>query len=113
MDDFERWRQEFPVLTTSTYLISNSLGAMPRQVHTRLEEYAESWASRGVRAWEESWWELGFKIGERLGLLLGAAPADLSFHQNVTLTQAVIASCFEYRAPRNKVVMVDMEFPSI
>ncbi len=34
-------------------------------------------------------------------------------HQNVTLTQAVISSCFDFGGRRNKVVMVELEFPSI
>ncbi|MEK7668326.1 MAG: hypothetical protein AAB409_06735 [Gemmatimonadota bacterium] len=30
------WRREFPILETTTYLISNSLGAMPRGTKERL-----------------------------------------------------------------------------
>ena len=33
-------REEFPILSTCTYLISNSLGAMPRGVYDKLREYA-------------------------------------------------------------------------
>jgi kynureninase len=113
MDDLLKWRAEFPILERTTYLISNSLGAMPRAVYDGMRDYAESWATRGVRAWEETWWELAAKVGGRIGSLVGAGPGDVSLHQNVTLTQAVITSCFEFKPPRNKVVMVDMEFPSI
>jgi len=31
-DDLLRYRSEFPILERTTYLISNSLGAMPRAV---------------------------------------------------------------------------------
>jgi kynureninase len=113
MDHLLKWREEFPILSRTTYMISNSLGAMPRGVYDRMREYADAWATRGVRAWEEGWWEMAVRVGDRIGALIGAAPGDLSLHQNVTLTQAVIASCFDFRGPRNKVVMVDMEFPSI
>jgi kynureninase len=113
MDHLLKWREEFLILSRTTYLISNSLGAMPRGVYDRMREYADAWATRGVRAWEEGWWEMAVRVGDRIGALVGAAPGDLSLHQNVTLTQAVIASCFDFRGPRNKVVMVDMEFPSI
>lgn len=113
MDDLLKWREEFPILERTTYLISNSLGAMPRAVYERVQDYAQTWDTRGVRAWEETWWDLAAKVGDRLGELLGAGPGELSLHQNVTLTQAVIASCFDFGGPRNKVVMVDMEFPSI
>jgi kynureninase len=113
MDELLKWRDEFPILHTSTYLISNSLGAMPRAVEDRLRAYAETWATRGVRAWEDTWWNLPVEVGNQIGRLIGAGPGDVSVHQNVTLTQAAIASCFDFRGPRNKVVMVDLEFPSI
>ena len=113
MDELLHWRAQFPILERSTYLISNSLGAMPRGVYDQMGEYAETWATRGVRAWEETWWDLARQVGERLGRLLGAPPGTISLHQNVTLTQAVVSSCFDFRGPRNKIVLVDLEFPSI
>ena len=56
--DILRWREEFPILATSTYMVSHSLGAMPRGVSQELAEYAHTWATRGVRAWHEGWWEM-------------------------------------------------------
>jgi len=113
MDELLKWRDEFPILERTTYLISNSLGAMPRRVYDRVREYADAWAERGVRAWEEGWWEMAVTVGDKIGRLIGAAPGSISLHQNVTITQAVISSCFDFSGPRNKVVLVDLEFPSI
>jgi kynureninase len=113
MDELLKWREEFPILACTTYMISNSLGAMPRGVYDSLHGYAETWATRGVRAWEEGWWEMAVRVGDQIGALIGAAPGTISLHQNVTLTEAVIASCFDFTGKRNKIVMVDMEFPSI
>ncbi|HUC54337.1 MAG TPA: aminotransferase class V-fold PLP-dependent enzyme [Candidatus Cybelea sp.] len=113
MDELLKWRGEFPILDRTTYMISNSLGAMPRGVYDGLRSYADSWAERGVRAWEEGWWEMAVGVGDQIAPLIGAGPGEISLHQNVTLTQAVISSCFDFRGPRNKVVMVELEFPSI
>jgi kynureninase len=113
MDELLTWRNQFPILDRTTYLISNSLGAMPREVYGRLNAYADQWATRGVRAWEEGWWQLTADVADRIGELIGAPPGQVSLHQNVTLTQAVISSCFDFSGRRNKVVMVDLEFPSI
>src|SRR6266566_1553319 len=113
MDELLKWRGEFPILDRTTYMISNSLGAMPRGVYDGMRAYADSWAERGVRAWEEGWWEMAIAVGDKIAPLIGAGPGEISLHQNVTLTQAVIASCFDLRGPRNKVVMVELEFPSI
>jgi kynureninase len=111
--DLLRWRAEFPILEKTIYLISNSLGAMPRGVHATLQEYADIWASRGVRAWEEAWWEMPVHLGDLLGPILGCGPGEVSFHQNVTLAEAVVLSCFDFSGPRRKVVHTNMEFPSV
>ncbi|HEV2287906.1 MAG TPA: aminotransferase class V-fold PLP-dependent enzyme [Candidatus Acidoferrales bacterium] len=113
MDELLNWRSQFPILETTTYMISNSLGAMPRAVYDRVHDYAESWATRGLRAWEEGWWDMAVSVGDKVGAIIGAGPGEISLHQNVTITQAVISSCFDFSGPRNKVVLVDLEFPSI
>jgi kynureninase len=113
MDELLKWRGEFPILDRTTYMISNSLGAMPRGVYEEMRSYADSWGERGVRAWEEGWWDMAVNVGDKIAPLIGAAAGEISLHQNVTLIQAVISSCFDFRGPRNKVVMTDLEFPSI
>ena len=113
MDELLKWRAEFPILERTTYLISNSLGAMPRGVYDEMRSYADLWSERGVRAWEEGWWEMAVNVGDKIAPLIGAGRGEISLHQNVTLIQAVISSCFDFRGPRNKVVMTDLEFPSI
>src|ERR1700730_6270341 len=113
MDELLKCRGEFPILERTTYLISNSLGAMPRGVYDEMRAYADLWGERGVRAWEEGWWEMAVNVGDQIAPLIGAGRGEISLHQNVTLIQAVISSCFDFRGPRNKVVMTDLEFPSI
>jgi kynureninase len=112
-DDLLRYRSEFPILERTTYLISNSLGAMPRGVYEALQGYADTWATRGVRAWEEHWWMLAAEVGDEIGALMNAPRGSVSTHQNVTTCQAVVASCFDFSGKRNKVVYTDMNFPSV
>ena len=107
------WRKEFPILEHTTYLISNSLGAMPRAAEEGLQEYAESWRTRGIRAWEDAWWMLAAEVGDQIGALLNAAPGSVSCHQNVTQCQATVASCLDFTGKRNKVVYSDLNFPSV
>src|SRR6202163_734208 len=113
MTDLLEWRSEFPILENSTYMISNSLGAMPRAVYDGMRAYADSWGNRGIRAWEEGWWEMAVGAGDQIAPLIGAGAGEISLHQNVTITQAIISSCFDFRGTRNKVVMVELEFPSV
>jgi kynureninase len=112
-DALLRYRPEFPILARANYMISNSLGAMPRGVYDALHGYADTWATRGVRAWEERWWMLSLEVGNELGALLNAPANSVSTHQNVTTCQAVVASCFDFTGKRNKVVYSDLNFPSV
>lgn len=106
------WRREFPIVDTCTYLVSHSLGAMPRQTAANLQEFAETWSRRGVRAWSEGWWEIGRTTGDLLAPVLGVAPGTISMHQNVTVAQAIVASCFRYDGARRKILLTDLDFPS-
>lgn len=112
-DPLLRYRSEFPILETTTYLISNSLGAMPRGVEDSLHHYTEMWNTRGVRAWEEEWWMLAAQVGDEIGAILNAPPGSVACLQNVTTCQATVASCFDFSGRRNKVVYTDLNFPSI
>src|SRR6201987_299848 len=112
-DTLLRYRSEFPILERTNYLISNSLGAMPRGVYDAFKGYADTWATRGVRAWEERWWMLAAKVGDELGALMNAPKGSVSTHQNVTTCQAVIAYCLDFSGARNRVVYTDMKFPSV
>jgi kynureninase len=112
-DELLRYRSHFPILERTTYLISNSLGAMPQGVYDAMKSYADIWATRGVRAWEERWWMLATAVGDEIGALMNAPRGSVSTHQNVTTCQAVVASCFDFSGKRNKVVYSDMNFPSV
>jgi kynureninase len=112
-DDLLRYRSEFPILERTNYMISNSLGAMPRAVYDALRGYADVWSIRGVRAWEERWWTLAAEVGNEVGALMNAQKESVSLHQNVTTCQAVVASCFDFSGKRNEVVYSDMNFPSV
>jgi kynureninase len=52
-DPLLAWRSEFPILEKTRYLVSHSLGAMPRRAEEGLAEYARHSKERGVRAWAE------------------------------------------------------------
>ncbi len=86
---------------------------MPRGVRDSLAEYAETWETRGIRAWEEKWWMFALEIGNQIGALMNAPPNSVAIHGNVTQCQAVIASCFDFTGRRNKIVYSDLNFPSV
>jgi kynureninase len=111
--DLLSYRDEFPILESTTYLINHSLGAMPRRVEERLAEYAAAWRERGVRAWGEGWWEMPMTVGDQIGRIIGAPAGTTVMHQNVAVAEAVVLSCFEPAAERNRVVYERGNFPSV
>lgn len=111
-DPLLSWRKEFPILEHTTYLISHSLGAMPRCAADRLQQYADTWASRGIRAWEEGWWEMPVTVGDLIGNIIGAGAGQVVMHQNVSICQWTVTSCFDWNGPRNKLVTDGLNFPS-
>jgi kynureninase len=112
-DDLARWRDEFPILARTVYMISNSLGAMPRQTARHLADYAETWAARGVRAWEERWWEMPAEVGNRIAAIVGAPAGSVSMHENVTTAHMVALSTMTPSAGRRRIVCTAMDFPSM
>jgi kynureninase len=112
-DPLLRFRGEFPILESTTYLVSNSLGAMPRAVPDQLAEYAEQWATRGVRAWAQGWWSLPVTVGDEIAPLIGAGPGEVAMVANVSMAQAQILSALEYGDGRDTIVMTELDFPSV
>ena len=107
------YRDRFPILEHTTYLINHSLGAMPAEAERRLAEYARTWAERGIRAWAEGWWTLPMTVGDQVGRLVGAPPGSTVMHQNVAVAEAVVLSCFRPVGRRNRIVYERANFPSV
>src|SRR5258708_27554462 len=117
-DDLLAYRDRYPILRDCIYLINHSLAAMPAAAEERLLEYARMWRERGIRAWGEGWWEMPVTIGDQLARIMGAAPGTIVMHQNVTVAEEVVISCFRGAAmrdggARNRVVYEEANFPSV
>jgi len=111
-DPLLSWRKEFPILEHTTYMISHSLGPMPRRAQTAIKEFTDTWATRGIRAWEEGWWEMPLTCGELIGSIIGAPKGRVVMHQNVSICQSIVTSCFNWSGNRNKLVSDGLNFPS-
>ncbi|MBX3132081.1 MAG: aminotransferase class V-fold PLP-dependent enzyme [Gemmatimonadaceae bacterium] len=112
-DPLLKYREDFPILSTCTYLVSNSLGAMPRRVPERLQEYADAWRTQGVRAWAKGWWEMPVTVGDVVAPLIGAAAQEVGVVPTVTMAQATILSAIPFTKGRDTVVMTELDFPSV
>jgi kynureninase len=111
-DPLLAWRREFPILAHTTYMISHSLGAMPSGATAAVAEFTDIWATRGIRAWEEGWWEMPVTLGNLIADIIGAAHGQVVMHQNVSICQTIVTSCFDWSDKRNKLVTDGLNFPS-
>lgn len=112
-DKLLQWRGEFPILERCNYLISNSLGAMPRKVYDSLQFYADTWGEHGVSAWGMGWFELPQTVGGKIAPLMGAAKDTVLVHQNASIANSILFGGMDFSdSRRNKVVITDMDFPS-
>jgi len=106
-------RTEFPILARTNYLVSNSLGAMPRAAADQLGEYARAWSERGVRAWADGWWGMPVSVGDEIAPLIGAAAGEVAMVPNVTMAHAAVLSALDFSPPRDTIVMTALDFPSV
>lgn len=110
--DPDLWRDRFPILAETSYLVNHSLGAMPSAVVDKLNQFTEQWATRGVRAWTEGWWDSPLVVGNLLGRIMNAPDGTVVMHQNVSVIQSIVGSALDFRGSRNKIVYTDQNFPT-
>lgn len=105
------WRRRFPILSRQTYLINNSLGAMPDTVPASLATFADAWATEGVEAWRTTWFPEVRRVSDLLGSLIGAPSGTVTVHQNVAALMAIVVSGINWDT-RDEVVISAIDWPS-
>lgn len=110
--DVARWRAEFPLLDEGVYLRNNAMGATPRRAIARLYAYGESILVQGDDVWA-SWYPLVLGAGDRVGKLIGAPPGTVTTGGSVTGFVHQVASCLTFPPERPKVVLSELDFPSV
>lgn len=112
-DPLLAFREEFPILEKTTYLVSNSLGPMPRTVAGRLAEYARDWGELGVKAWTRGWWEMPVDVGNEVAPLINAGDGEVVMMPNVTIAQTAVLSSIDFPEGKDTIVMTELDFPSV
>jgi kynureninase len=112
-DPLLAFREEFPILEKTSYLVSNSLGPMPRTVPERLAEYARDWGELGVKAWTRGWWERPVHVGNEIAPLINAGADEVVMMPNVTIAQTAVLSAIDFPKGRDTIVMTELDFPSV
>jgi selenocysteine lyase/cysteine desulfurase len=105
-------RAEFPLLETCVYLNNNSTGAVPQGAERVLRDYWETLRTWRDDVWQD--WHVGLdRYADSVASLLGAPPGSVVTDGNLSTLLARVASCFDYRMPRNRVVTTHLEYPTV
>jgi selenocysteine lyase/cysteine desulfurase len=106
------YRAEFSILQRKTYLNSCSLGALSQRSIKGMEQFMEMWNEWGAHAWYEIWLGEIAKVRQKFASLIGAQLHEVAIAPSVSTALSSIASALDY-STRNKVVMADMDFPTL
>jgi len=98
-DPLREYRDRFIGAESSlAYFDGNSLGRPMRATAERLDRFVrEEWGGRLIRGWDESWMQLPFEIGDRLGrVAIGAAAGQTIVGDSTTvLLYKLIRAAFD------------------
>ena len=111
--DLDSYRDEFPVLSRKTYLISASLGPLPTRSRALVDAYLDAWAEKGApdHVWFEDIFPRMRELKRSFASLAGCDPDELAITTNVSVAMSTIASALDF-AERPKVVMSELDFPT-
>ncbi|MEV7676590.1 aminotransferase class V-fold PLP-dependent enzyme [Streptomyces sp. NPDC088752] len=106
------FRERFPGLADRVYLNSNSTGLVPSEVEEVLHGY---W--RTLSSWQDDVWDSFFATTQDYATavagFIGAPPGSVVTDLNLSTLLARVASSFTYEAPRDRIVVTDLEFPTV
>ena len=104
-------RADYPILGTTTYLASHTLGAMHRATPVRLAEFTDLWATQGITAWD-TWLPEMTRVADLVGGVIGAPPGTTVLRANVADLLVTLLSCLDFGGRRNRIVYADeVEWP--
>ena len=110
MTDFKALRRRFPVLERKTYLNSGSYCALADSVRDAINAYMDDRLQVGAN-WDV-WVTKNEAVRRAMAAVLRAAPDEIAVTASASAGLNALASALEFRAPRNKVVVSDFEFPT-
>ena len=103
-----------PVLDRILYLDGNSLGPLPHATgELMVHAVRNEWGEGMIRSWNEGWFELPVRLGDKLAPLIGAGPGQVCFCDSVTVNfLKLAAAALKLQSDRTRIVTDDLNFPS-
>jgi len=114
-DELASFRAQFVIEDPDLiYLDGNSLGRLPKKTKELAQEIvSEQWGSRLIRSWNERWLEDTVRIGDKVGVVVGAKPGEVVLADSTTvcLFKAAVSALLS-KPTRSVILTDDQNFPS-
>ncbi len=103
-------KQDFQ-LPEGTYLLSHSVGCLPRAARDAAEQFFELWAAQGGEAWD-GWLASIGGFQRSLATLLNGRDTEFCPQPNISSALSKILSSLPRRAGKTKLLLSELDFPS-
>jgi kynureninase len=114
-DKLASFREAFVIPDPSLiYFDGNSLGAMPKAAQEKSRQIVdEQWGVDLIRGWNKGWWEAPSRIGDKIGVIIGAAPGQTFVGDTVSLNLFKLAtSALTHQPNKTRIITDTFNFPS-
>jgi kynureninase len=114
-DELAGFRDRFVLPEEVIYLDGNSLGPLPIAAKARLAEVVEQeWGRSLIRSWtDHGWIDLQFRIGEKIAVLIGAAPGTTVVADSTSVNLYKLLAAALQRRPDRRVILTEAgNFPT-
>ncbi|MCI0394511.1 MAG: aminotransferase class V-fold PLP-dependent enzyme [Chloroflexi bacterium] len=95
-----------------TYLLSHSVGCLPRAALAAQERFFELWQTRGGNAWDE-WLAAVEGFGHSLAALLHGQPGEFCPQTNISSAVSKIVTSLPPRRGKETILISELDFPSV
>lgn len=109
--DIEAWRAEFPILKEAVHLANCSQSPQCDRTRAAAEAYLDSWGHMGMD-WDRWVQEVNLAKAE-FARIINADPEEVAVGTSVSEITSTIASALDFGGKRRKVVVTDVEFPTV
>ena len=114
-DPLIRFRHHFRIDDPKLiYLDGNSLGRLPVRALEILNNVVNyQWGNRLIRSWNEGWYELSSRLGNKLAPIVGAKPGEVIFTDSTSQNLfKLITGALRFQPEKLKIVSDVFNFPS-
>ena len=108
-DELAAFHDRFVLPHGVIYLDGNSLGALPKGTAARVAQVVEQeWGQSLIRSWtDHGWIDLQFRVGEKIGQLIGAASGTTLVADSTSVNLFKLLAAALDRRPGRKVILTE------